>query len=412
MIKTAAAICISISLLCYGLAQAYTLRADTSVPNAAIELWFRAPGAGFENGTPGIARLAATTIAASRSQGALSLADIIKGVGGRLSIDVYPDIASISALVPADDAPQVLGAMTRAYFSPLVSADGLKAAQRDLAVAIAQQQFNSDGMLHDLLLAQLFASGPQHYPVLPVSIAPLVKLGVPEVTAFASRAFRAQNAVVSLAGNLSHAVMRAAFAGRIGDPIDPPLDSTLAAAAASTTAVGYDPGVGLAWPGPAIRDTRATTALDFIADYLFRGESGVVARQVDDLTPDVYLNGQFITLHNPGAMLVTISGKGYDSVRQSVLGELLRLQQPLDAAVFSAARNAFEYHILSDTQTILSQADNAGWYTVEGNPDYAPGGPGGGYLQAAESLDPQFVAEVARKYLSTPTVVELVPRSK
>lgn len=417
MIRTAAAICISISLLCCGPARGATLRGailrvDTSVPNAAIELWFRAPGAGFQNGTPGISRLAATAIAASRAPGALSLADTVKGVGGRLSIDVYPDIASVGAFVPADDAPQVLAAMTRAYFVPLVTKDGLKAAQRDLAVAIVERQFSSDDTLHDLLLAQLFASGAEHYPVLPVSIGPLMKLGVAEIADFASRAFRAQNAVLSLAGNLNQAVTRAAYAGGIGDPMDPPFDSIPSAAVASTTATAYDPGVGLAWAGPGIRDTRAATALDFIADYLFRSDTGVVARQIDELTPDVYLNGQFVTLHSAGAMLVTISGKGYDTVRQNALGELLKLRQPLGASAFIAARNAFEYHILSDTQTIASLADNAGWYAVEGNPSYAPGDPSGGYLSVAQSLDPHFVAEVARKYLTAPSVVELVQKSK
>ncbi|MBV9234042.1 MAG: hypothetical protein JO030_08375, partial [Candidatus Eremiobacteraeota bacterium] len=41
----------------------YVLDADPTVGSAAIALWFRAPGAGYDDATPGISNLAATAAA-------------------------------------------------------------------------------------------------------------------------------------------------------------------------------------------------------------------------------------------------------------------------------------------------------------------------------------------------------------
>jgi len=79
------------------------------------------------------------------------------------------------------------------------------------------------------------------------------------------------------------------------------------------------------------------------------------------------------------------------------------------------ARDAFEYHILSDLQTPTERADNFGWYAVEGNLAYAPGvnGDAGAYFTAAKSLTPAFVADVVTRYLSKPPVsVTLVPQTE
>ncbi len=41
--------------------------------------------------------------------------------------------------------------------------------------------------------------------------------------------------------------------------------------------------------------------MDFVADYLFRDETGVVSRALDrEQTRRRTLSGQFITLHDPG----------------------------------------------------------------------------------------------------------------
>jgi len=79
----------------------------------------------------------------------------------------------------------------------------------------------------------------------------------------------------------------------------------------------------------------------------------------------------------------------------------------MDAHTFESALDAFKYHLLSDLQTPAEKADNFGWYSVEGAADYAPGASGeaGRYFQAASSLTPDFVAEVAEKYLGKPPVV-------
>jgi hypothetical protein len=84
------------------------------------------------------------------------------------------------------------------------------------------------------------------------------------------------------------------------------------------------------------------------------------------------------------------------------------MQQPMETQTFNGAREAFLYHVAADTQTPQQRSDNLGWYTVEGNLEYAPGISNGSYEQSARSLDPQYVAGIVRRYLHDPVIVDLV----
>ena len=53
----------------------YMLHPNPTVGAAAIGLWFRAPGAGYDNASPGISRLAATAAAVAPLAGGKSLVD-------------------------------------------------------------------------------------------------------------------------------------------------------------------------------------------------------------------------------------------------------------------------------------------------------------------------------------------------
>jgi predicted Zn-dependent peptidase len=386
----------------------YVLDPDPTVGTAAIGLWFRAPGAGYDDTTPGIANLAATAAAVAPLASGRSLYELVHTLGGQLSIEVHPDIVGIGALVPASATRRIVAAMTAAYFAPAVDEDAVKKARANAAVLGVQQRYESDATLQDLLFRQLFASGPAHYPPLPTTIAALTSISTSQISSFAKRAFRAENAVLTLTGNVDASSLSAVTDGGGAGAMDTPFDSPLAAAPVSSTATGSVDGVGLAWPGPPIADEKAATAMDFIADYLFRDETGVVSKALDNSNSDAVVVGQFITLHDPGVMVVTISGDREKQTEQSVLAALQALQQPLDAATFEAAREAFLYHVAADTQTPQERADNLGWYSVEGNLAYAPGMLDGSYERAARALDPHYVADIVRRYLGKPVVVDLI----
>lgn len=384
----------------------YTIYRDTTLASAAIDLWFRAPGAGYDAASPGISRLAATAAAAVTLESGKSLVSLIRGTGGRVAINVYPDLVDISASVPATAARRVVAAMSAAYFSPAIDDDALKVARTDVAVLSAQEHYAPDDLLHDALFAQLFASGPAHFAPIPADLADLKAITLEQVRAFAKRAFRSANATFALAGNVDATLLSAVTAGAAGAP-DAPIVSTLASAPAGRTIDAAVSGEGLAWTGPPIADERAATALDFVADYLFRDETGVVSKALDP-TGDAYVNGQFITLHDPGVMLVTIGGSKPAGVETQVLSAIAKLSEPLDGASFAAAREAFLYHLASDAQLPTQQADNLGWYWAEGNASYAPSDESSSYWKAARSLDPQFVASIVKKYLAHPVVVRLI----
>ena len=129
----------------------YVLDPDPTIGAAAVSLWFRAPGAGYDNDTPGISRLAATAAAVAPLQSGRSLFELVRSVGGTLSINVYPDIVGIDALIPSPGARRVVAAITAAYFAPAIGDTAVKTAQRDAAVLAVQQRYSVDLTLHDLL---------------------------------------------------------------------------------------------------------------------------------------------------------------------------------------------------------------------------------------------------------------------
>lgn len=426
MLRILLAICLTISLFAFqasplraeapaGVQQSgalpgggtYVLRRDSTAATAAMELWFRAPGAGYDSQYPGISRLALAAVAASRPAHGTSLAELVKGLGGTLSLNVYPDIASVGVSVPSWQAARVARALTAAYFNPAISDEGLKTALRDCAIAGTEARFDAEHLLQDALFAHLFASGPAHYPAIPTVASDFAKIPAADVKAFAARAFRKPNTVVALTGALDEKILADVQAGSGGAPADAPLDSALSNRPADVTQDASVEGLGFAWTGPAISDEKTATAMDFIADYLFDSDYGTVAL-ANRKSGTVLVNGQFITLHNPGVLLVTISGSGSNALRAQVLDAVQKMQQPMDGKAFQAAKNAFEYHIFSQIQTPISRADNFGWYAAEGNLPYAPGNESGAYLQAARSLDPAFVAQTARTFLQHPSIVQLL----
>ncbi len=383
-------------------------------PVAAVELWYRAPSTGFgARPEPGIARLAAQTVAASKPIVGAALGRTVADVGGRLSITVYGDSVEVSALVPATNSRDVVKAMTTAYFAPVTSDDGFRLAQRDVGRDALFSSFDVESLVRDAVFGALFTNGPQHFSALggPKSLA---AISLADVRAFATRAFRSPNATLVVSGDVDPAVATAAATGRSEASAGgeaPTRGDVDAAPAAVTQASVLDSG-GLGWIGPPIADEREATAMDFISDYLFRPDSGIVARQTAQRDPSEVVFGQFITLHDPGVLFVAYGGKQDAAVHDIVTSAVTSLQQPLSTDAFARARNAFEYHVLSDLQTPSQLAANFGWYAVEGNLRYAPGagGEGGPYFKSAQSLTPQFVAEVARKFLSrTPAIVTLAP---
>lgn len=404
----AAALSLAAAFFAPARAQVVTVHEDPAAATTAVELWYRVPSAGYDLKSPGIARMALAAAVASKPAGGSSLSETVNRLGGSLSIQVFPDISMVGASVPASSAPAVLRAMTGALFSPALTAAGLKMAAQDGALAAAQLPYDSALTLQDALFAQLFLQGPAHYAPVP-DAASFAKLAPADVQAFAARAFRKSNAIFSLAGNVSDA-LRSAVPPSAPALDTAPIDSTVAGSPGETTAAARVPGVGLAWTGPSISDARAATAMDFIADYLFDPQRGTVAQAVRS-QPNVFVGGQFVTLHDPGILLVTISGETAAAVQQPVLDAVAAMAQPLDAATFSQARQAFLYHIMSQIQTPVERADNAGWYTAEGNAQYAPGDPSKIYVNAVNSLDPQFVAQIARRYLQRPAIVRLLQSS-
>ncbi len=385
----------------------YVVSHTDAAPVAAIALWYRAPSSGFEAaGVPSLGHLAAATVAGSAPITGTPLGRYIAELGGKIAISTYPDSVAISTLVPAENAADVVHAMTVSFFAPVVTAEGLKVAQRDVAEVAFYRQFNAEESIDDALIASLLHDGPARYPTLGES-SDVAKITLAQVKDFAQRAFRPANAVLVVTGAVDAGIVATAVPGRTdaAPRSEPPLSTREAVQPAPVMTSGAEPGQGLGWAGPAISNEREATALDFITDYLFRADTGTVQRAVAATKSTI--SGKFVTYHDPGVVLVTISGGDVSASRRMVDDALAGARKPLDRATFNAARDAFRYHILSDIQTPGGLADTLGWYTVEGNPSYAPGAGGatGRYFTAAGALTPAFVAATVEKYLSRPGAV-------
>ncbi len=286
---------------------AYVLRPVGGAPVAAIALWFRAPSAGFDEPLPGLARLSAAAVANSRPVTGTSLASFVESIGGRLAITAYPESVSVSVLVPADQAAATLQALTRVFFAPVLTEAGLTAAKRATAEEAQIHQFTPGAAIEEALYGALFATGPAKYPTFGTP-ASIVAVELPQVQAFAERAFRPSNAIVVATGDVDEATLAAAIPGREGAAAgtERPAPERTVTAPAPVQRTGSEPGFGLAWAGPPIADEREATALDFVADYLFAPDTGLVQRNAGKTGAEIV--GTFVTFHDPGVFLVTASG--------------------------------------------------------------------------------------------------------
>jgi len=389
---------------------AYELRPDPTQRAAAVALWYRVPAGGFTDpAVPGLSGLAADTVAASVPVTGTSLGQLVSGFGGMLSVAIYPDSVSITALVPPERAVAVVRAMTADYFAPVVTEDGMATGLREAGQDALVRSFEPDDAIEDALGTALFATGPFHDGTIPHE-GTFAGVDVERVRAFAERAFRPANAILVLTGAVGADAL-AAVASRVGEAPGEaelaPAQTPRSPAPAQVTANAS--GIGLGWAGPPIADEASATALDFLADALFAPRTGVVSKALGDRK--VIVSGKFVTYHSPGVFLVTLSGDDAAAARPIVERAIAQAATPLSPALFRAARAGFVYRLLGDLETPAEIADTYGWYAVEGDAAYAPaeGGVRGRYFTLASELTPQTVARTAARYLGhTPVIVTLV----
>ncbi|HTW83047.1 MAG TPA: insulinase family protein [Candidatus Sulfotelmatobacter sp.] len=391
----------------------YELRPDATQSATAIALWYRAPAGGFgEPAIPGFSALAADTVAASAGLTGTSLGELVDGFGGVLSVAVYPDSVSVTAVVPPERASAVVRAMTGAYFAPVVTDDGFQVGLRETGQDALVRSFDPSDAIENALGASLFATGPLHDGTIPAAGA-FKGIDAAQVRTFAERAFRPSNAILVLTGAVDAGVL----SGVANRPevstagSEPPAPQTAQPSPRPSAApiVANATGVGLGWVGPPIADEESATALDFLADALFAPHTGLVTRAVADRK--VSVSGKFVTYHSAGVFLVTLSGDDVPAAVPIVEQTIARAVKPLAPAAFAAAKAGFVYRLLGDMETPGEIADTYGWYAVEGDAAYAPaeGGTAGRYFALADALTPQSVARVAARYLGgAPATVTLI----
>jgi predicted Zn-dependent peptidase len=397
------------------------VRRATLSPTAALEVWIVGPSDGYGTTAPGIARLTALSIVATKVNGA-SLRDIVRNEGGQLAVSVFPSSTEISVLAPANASDQLTDALLARVLHPTIDDAGFREGKLRLAEQQVVAASEPDVVLRDAIFNQLFTDGPFHASTYGVADT-LRGLTLADAQAYASRTFvPANEMVVAVGGGLDEA----ALGKRIADAAPPAAQGGALPASSRNRPQGTPVnagfadvgGVALGWVGPSVTDERTSTAMDFLSDYLTRPGYGLVAKAVQDADPQADFNGQFITLRDSGVFYMTVTGgKRSSDAMTTVMRDAIKplIDGPLPAQEFARALDAFRVHTLRDTQTPQQLADNYGWYFAQGAPAYAPAvtdmSLNGDYYGQAASLTAESVHDAARTYLgATPAIVTVAPR--
>ena len=218
--------------------------------------------------------------------------------------------------------------------------------------------------------------------------------------------------MLALAGNVDASSLEAVTDGGGTASSDAPIDSTVAPARGESSSTGSVDGLGLAWAGPPIADEKAATAMDFIADYLFRDDTGVVSRALDASKTDAYVSGQFITLHDPGVLVVTVGGDAAKAAKQRVLDELAKLEKPMDPAAFAAAREAFSITLHPIRRRPSSRRTISAGTPPRATPRTRRVTPTAITSRRLANSTPLYIADIVRRYLKNAVTVTLVVNSK
>jgi predicted Zn-dependent peptidase len=405
------------------------VRQATASGAVAIEVWIRCPADGWSASQPGIARLTALAVLASKNGGS-SLRDVVHSHGGDVNISVFQTATEVAILAPVGDAPALQDELVRRVFHASLDASAFEDARTRLAeeqAAVAQSTVET---LRDQVFAVMFSSGPLHDSTFG-DVRSLKAMTLDEVRGFAGRSYAAQNAAVVTLGNGNAADLNSRLAASAAS-MPASENATAFAMPASTVAsipaqpiavstmLADVPGVALGWVGPPIADQKAATAMDFLSDYLADQRAGVLVRAALQTDAGAVLAGQFVTLENPGVFFVSVTGENVvPATMEKALRDALRpvTDRPLSRDEFSRALGAYETRLLLQMDSPQGLADNYGWYFAQNAPGYAPSATdatlGGRYFANAASLSADYVHDVARRYLGAePVVITLVPQPR
>lgn len=396
-------------------------RRATASPTAAIEVWIRCPSSGYGVPRPGLARLTALAVVDEKAGGP-SLREEARKSGAQIAISVYHESTEIALLAPAYISPTLLDTLVSRALHPHLDQAAFESARQRLAAQQVASMDMPDQVLRDSLFAQLFASGPLHDSSFG-DPKTLTGLTLDDISSFAARAYVPAQEIVVTVGDVDapDVSKRIAAGAPAAGPSQVMPESSIAPYGDTPVSLTRESlnagGVAIGWVGPPIADERAATAMDFLSDYLAHPSEGVVSKVVIGADASTSFTGQFVTLRNPGVFYVTASGAKLDpTLTSTLIRDTIRsaLHAALPKDEFERARAAFITHLLRDMQTSQGLADNYGWYFAQGALPYSPSATdaslSGEYFKQVESLSPDYVYSVARRYLQAKPAVIILPR--
>ena len=401
------------------------LSRDTSVPVAAVNLWYNVGSGDEEPGRTGFAHLFEHMM----FQGSEHVGDdqhfkIVQESGGTLNGSTNADRTNYYQAVPSNflEAMLWLESDRMGFLLPAMTQEKLD-NQRSVVQNERRQRYENApyGLAFETISETLYPKGHPYHHTTIGSLADLNAASMEDVQSFFRKYYAPNNASLSIVGDFDPAEAKrlvAKYFGPIpqGTPIDRPKPEPVRLDSAQYRVLEDRvqlPRYYAVWPTPALYQ-EGDADLDVLARVLADGKNSRLYRRLvyeDQTAQWVSASQQSRAL--AGQFGITVQAKpGVDlnRIQRAVNEELDRLRrEPPTAREIQRVINNYETEFVQRMQSNLSKADQLNaYYTRTGDPGYIDED-----LDRYRKVTPQSVQQVAQRYLGDGRVVlSVVPQGK
>ncbi|MBI3636761.1 MAG: insulinase family protein [Candidatus Rokubacteria bacterium] len=393
------------------------VRENPLAPVVAVSLLVRM-GTRWENAdNNGISSLVQTVMMeGTRKRGGAELADLIAGMGGKISAAGDVDYSVIRGSALARFWRDLLGLTAELALEPKLDAGDLDRS-RDVVLSYIQRRRDSaSARANDELYAALYAGHPYGFPVLGTAES-LARVDHAALLAWYRRFYVGERLTLAVSGQVRADEVLAearrlfggvASGGPVTDPTRVPSPATMGKRV-TVEQPAQQAQILMAALAPAL-DHADHAAVKVLATVLGGGMAGRLFAELRDKQALAYAATSYYDPVREAGALVLYLGTAPENVARAEDGlrrEVERIRtQPVSPDELRRAKGYLLGTYAMDRRTNERQAWYLAFYDVEGvPPDYPER-----YRRAVEAVTGDDVLRVARTYLATPTTLVLRPK--
>jgi zinc protease len=389
-----------------------------AVDLAAVQVWIRAGGYVEDQATSGTAHVIEHLLFKGTEITNPNSADAqIENLGGLLEASTEKDWTRFGCTVAGRYAGKALTVLADTLRKPQFRPQDLEAEKPVIQEEMSRAASDPETALVRDLYRRAFNKHPYRWDV---RGAPSLfqKLDLAAIRAFFQKHYVPANMVVVVVGDVDTAgierVTREVFQADQAAPHAPaalPPDEMAGETPGRTVlapplATGF---VGLAYPAPSVKNQPDVYAMDVLLTLLDSGDDGRLPRL---MRGQAGVNGRYETRRQPGLFTVLAAAPpaNLEAVEALIKKELELLRtRPVPADELEVAKRSLRGSFALDNEAYSGQAATLGYYAAIDRWQFATE-----YLDHVQSVTPEQVQEVARKYLDPAREVAVIlnPRAK